>query len=123
MADRTPAIPAVDKLARTELLALVMIVSAGRLGELDIAMARYDAAYLRFQQKSEALGDAIRDYTKAREQYDKAKAEGRSTKGSGRALDAARAAYVRADAAASDAYARSSSRYAELQRIRDGEAS
>lgn len=123
MAERALAIPVVERLERSELLALVMIISAGRLGDLDIATARWDAASLRFRQKSDDVAAALRDYTDARMRFETAKAEGYSTKAAGRALDVARAAYVRAEAAANDAFDRSSRRYADLERIRAGEQS
>ncbi len=120
MADRPVSVPPVDKLERGELLALVMIVSAGRISDLDIATARWEAAIRRSRQRSDEEISRIRDYTDARARFDAAVAEGRSTKVATRALDAARAAYLRAAAAATDADGRSSRRFEDLRRIREG---
>lgn len=120
MADRSVSVPPVDKLERAELLALVMIVSAGRISDLDVATARWDAASRRYEGRSEAVADAVRDYAEARARLETAIAEGRSTRAAARAKDAAHAAYLRADAAAREAFERSSRRYEDLRRIRMG---
>lgn len=123
MADRPISIPPVDRLERTELLALVKIVSAGRIHDLDVATARWNAAVERSRQKSEDVVVALRAYTDARTRFDTAKAEGRSTNAAGRAQDVACAAYIRASGAAADADLRAERRWADLQRIRAGEES